>query len=102
MNTLRYVTDELDLPIPHSDPELLAQSRAEAFADEIATMRLWASEHVMTFYSTWLNAQGILDRCNDRQHMRVAGLCVVHQASPSAKGFHVATLEDQWGVNYPG
>jgi error-prone DNA polymerase len=101
--TLRYTADELDLPIPHADPDLPAQSRAEAFADEIATMGLSASEHVMTFYRTWLDAQDILssvtlEACDDGQRVRVAGLCVVHQAPPTAKGFHFATLEDEFGM----
>jgi error-prone DNA polymerase len=103
LGTLRYAADELDLPILHADPELPAQSRAEAFADEIATMGLSASEHVMSFYRTWLDAQDILnsttlEACDDGQRVRVAGLCVVHQAPPTAKGFHFATLEDEFGM----
>jgi DNA polymerase III alpha subunit len=33
-----------------------------------------------------------------RGRVRVAGLCVVHQAPPTAKGFHFLTLEDEWGM----
>jgi error-prone DNA polymerase len=103
LGTLRYAVDELEMPIPHADPKLPPQSRAEAFADEIAAMGLSASEHVMTFYRTWLDAQGIhnsmtLEACDDGQRVRVAGLCVVHQAPPTAKGFHFATLEDEFGM----
>jgi error-prone DNA polymerase len=103
LGTLRYVVDELDLPIPHADPQLPPQSRAEAFADEIATMGLSASEHVMIFYRAWLDAQDILssvtlEACDDGQRVRVAGLCVVHQAPPTARGFHFLTLEDEWGM----
>lgn len=103
LGTLRYAADELDLPIPHADPHLSPQSRGEAFADEIATMGLSASEHVMTFYREWLDAQAILssttlEASDDEQRVRVAGLCVVHQAPPTAKGFHFATLEDEFGM----
>ncbi len=103
LGTLRYAADELDLPIPHADPELPAQSRAEAFAGEIDAMGLSASEHVMTFYRAWLDAQGVhsslaVEDCDDGQRVRVAGLCVVHQAPPTAKGFHFLALEDEEGM----
>ena len=103
LGTLRYVADELDLPIPHAEPRLPPQSRAEAFAGEIEALGLSASAHVMGFYRAWLDGQEIrgsvtLDDCDDGQRVRVAGLCVVHQAPPSAKGFHFLTLEDEWGM----
>jgi error-prone DNA polymerase len=103
LGTLRYHADELDLPIPHTDPQLPAQSRAEAFAGEMATLGLSPSEHVMTFYRAWLGEAGVdssttLEDCEDGQRVRVAGLCVVHQAPPTAKGFHFLTLEDEWGM----
>ncbi|MBZ0302182.1 MAG: hypothetical protein K8J31_20705, partial [Anaerolineae bacterium] len=31
------------------------------------------------------------------QRVGAAGLNVVHQAPPTAKGFHFITLEDEWG-----
>lgn len=103
LGTLRYQADELDLPIPHSDPQLPAQSRAEAFAGELATLGLSPSEHVMAFYRAWLDAEGVytsttLEGCDDGQRVRVAGLCVVHQAPPTAKGFHFLTLDDEAGM----
>jgi error-prone DNA polymerase len=55
------------------------------------------------FYRRWLDAQGIhtsatLERCDDGQRVKVAGHCVVHQAPPTAKGFHFLTLDDEWGM----
>ena len=103
LGMLRYAADELELPIPHADPQLPAETRAEAFAGEIATLGLSASEHVMALYRAWLDAEGILssatlEGADDGQRVRVAGLCVVHQAPPTAKGFHFLTLEDEWGM----
>jgi len=91
------------MPIPHADPKLPPLSRAEAFDDEIDALGLSPSEHVMTFYRAWLDAQGIhssvtLEACDDGQRVCVAGLCVMHQAPPTAKGFHFVCLEDQWGM----
>lgn len=103
LGTLRYQADELDLPIPHAAPALPPQTRAERYADELGALGLSPHEHVMTFYRAWLDAEGMvssatLEGCDDGQRVRVAGLCVVHQAPPTAKGFHFLTLEDEWGM----
>ena len=103
LGTLRYAADELDLPIPHAAPQLPPETRVEAFAGEIATLGLSASEHVMVFSRAWLDAERVLssatlEEVDDGQRVRVAGLCVVHQAPPTAKGFHFLTLEDEWGM----
>ena len=103
LGTLRYTEAELVLPIPSSPVELPSQSRAETFADEMATLGLSPHDHVMRFYRVWLDAQAIqnsvaLEECDDGQRVRTAGLCVVHQAPPTAKGFHFLTLEDEWGM----
>ena len=37
-------------------------------------------------------------RCASEQQVHVAGLLVVHQAPLTAKGFHFATLEDEFGM----
>lgn len=39
-----------------------------------------------------------LDDCRDEQRVRVAGLLVMHQAPPTAKGFRLLTLEDEEGL----
>jgi error-prone DNA polymerase len=103
LGTLHYTEAELDLPIPSSPVLLPAQSRAEMFADEIATLGLSPNDHVMYFYRAWLDAHGIrnsvtLEECDDGQRIHVAGLCVVHQAPPTAKGFHFLCLDDEWGM----
>jgi error-prone DNA polymerase len=103
LGTLRYDEDELDLPIPHAEVQLPPESRAEAFAGEIDTLGLSPNEHVMTFYRAWLDTAGMynsatLEDCDDGQRVRVAGLCVVHQAPPTAKGFHFLCLDDEYGM----
>jgi len=35
---------------------------------------------------------------DDGPRISVAGLCVVHQAPPTAKGLHFLTLDDEWGM----
>jgi len=83
--------------------QLPPESRAEAFAGEIDTLGLSPNEHVMTFYRAWLDTAGMynsatLEGCDDGQRVRVAGLCVVHQAPPTAKGFHFLCLDDEYGM----
>jgi error-prone DNA polymerase len=103
LGTLRFQADELELPIPHADPALPPQSRAEAFDGELAALGLSPDEQIMAFYRTQLDSAGVLssaalEQADDGQRVRVAGLCVVHQAPPTAKGYHFLTLEDEWGM----
>ena len=50
----------------------------------MVALGLSPSEHVMIFYRTWLDAQGVrssvtLEGFDDGQRVRVVGLCVVRQ-----------------------
>ncbi len=103
LGTLRYQADELDLPIPHTAIDLPTPTRAEALASELAVLGLSTGEHVMALYRTWLDQHGLqnsatLESCDDGQRVKLAGLCIVHQAPPTAKGFHFVCLEDEWGM----
>jgi error-prone DNA polymerase len=103
LGTLRYQEDELDLPVPGSNVELPRLTRAEVHMAEVAVLRLSTGDHIMAFYREWLDQQGTctsltLETCDDGQRVKVAGHCVVHQAPPTAKGFHFLTLDDEWGM----
>jgi error-prone DNA polymerase len=57
----------------------------------------------MTLQRAALDRRGILssaelDACQDGQTVPVAGLVVVHQSPPTAKGHHFITLEDEEGL----
>lgn len=57
----------------------------------------------MTLYRPWLARHGILgsrelEASRDGGRVRAAGLVVVHQAPPTAKGHHFVTLEDSYGL----
>jgi error-prone DNA polymerase len=59
--------------------------------------------HLMEFYRAWLDEHGVLSTAAVRQHpngdiVKCAGLVVVHQAPPTAKGVHFITLEDEHGL----
>jgi error-prone DNA polymerase len=103
LGKLRYQEEELDLAFPDDGVELLPLSRAEALADEVEVLGLSTGEHVMALYRPWLVKHGILgsrelEASLDGQRVRVAGLVVVHQAPPTAKGHHFVTLEDAEGL----
>jgi error-prone DNA polymerase len=103
LGKLRYQEEELDLAFPDDGVELPPLSRAEALADEVEVLGLSTGEHVMALYRPWLIKHGILgsqelEASADGQRVRVAGLVVVHQAPPTAKGHHFVTLEDAEGL----
>lgn len=59
-------------------------------------------EHPLALYRDWLDARGVFSSAElvdvrDGEQVRVAGLAVVHQALPTAKGHHFITLEDEDG-----
>jgi error-prone DNA polymerase len=103
LGKLRYQEEELDLAFPDDGVELPPLSRAEALADEVEVLGLSTGEHVMALYRPWLVKHGILgsrelEASADGQRVRAAGLVVVHQAPPTAKGHHFLTLEDNEGL----
>jgi error-prone DNA polymerase len=70
---------------------------------EYEVLGLLTGDHVMTLYRPRLAEQGILGtqdltKCANGQRIRLAGLLVVHQAPPTAKGYHFLTLEDEAGL----
>ncbi len=103
LNKLRYQEDELDLVFSDESVDLPAFTPAEEMGAEYSVLGLSAGDHIMALYRSWLNEHGILDskaleRCADGQQVRVAGLDVMHQAPPTAKGHHFITLEDEEGM----
>ncbi len=77
-------------------------SSAETMAAEREILGLLADNHVISLYRDWMTRHGILGSreltsCRDGQVVRIAGQNVMHQAPPTAKGFHFVTLEDENG-----
>ncbi|HSG18417.1 MAG TPA: OB-fold nucleic acid binding domain-containing protein, partial [Anaerolineae bacterium] len=94
---------ELDLVFAGQEVALPALSPAEAMLGEQDVLGLSTGDHIMTFFRNWLDERGVLDsegllRIADGQRVLVAGLVVVHQSPPTAKGHHFITLEDESGM----
>ena len=103
LGTMRYQEKELDLVFDPDIVALPALSSAEAMLAEQATLGLSPGDHIMTLYRAELRRHDILGSvdvasCPDAQWVRAAGLIVVHQSPPTAKGFHFLTLEDEAGM----
>lgn len=103
LGTLHYQEDELDLRFSHEAISLPALSPAEAMLAEQEVLGLSPGDHIMTLYRHLLNEKRILGSralgsCSNGLQALVAGLLVVHQSPPTAKGFHFLTLEDEDGM----
>jgi error-prone DNA polymerase len=103
LGRLHYHQEELDLVFPDEGVALPPLSLAEAMAAEYGVLGLSTGDHVMTLYRPWLGRHGILssrelETSADGGRVRAAGVVVMHQAPPTAKGHHFITLEDEEGL----
>ena len=94
---------ELELVYEQPDIDLPALTPAERLHMEGSLVGVSTGPHLLSLYRPWLEEQGVLSSaalraCEDGQAVRVAGLVVVHQAPPTAKGFRFLTLEDEFGL----
>ncbi len=103
LGKLRYHEEELDLVLPNDGVELPPLSRDEEMGLEYGILGLSTGDHVMTLYRSRLKKTGILSSLDlesrrDKEKVKVAGLVVVRQAPPTAKGHVFITLEDEHGL----
>lgn len=100
LGALSYQEDGLDLQFADDGLSLPPMTEVEQMLAEQEIMGVSTGPQIMSFYRGWLTANGILGSrqlaaCRTGQHVRVAGLLVVHQAPPTAKNFHFLVLEDE-------
>ena len=103
LGQLQYQAEELPLVWPEPEIDLPPLSAFEAQAWERQALGLSTGAHLLAAYRSQLTAAGMLGsealaRQTDGAMVRVAGLVVVHQAPPTAKGFHFLTMEDEAGL----
>jgi error-prone DNA polymerase len=99
----RYDADELELTFAENGVVLPDLSPFEKLALEQHVLGLSPDTHLMELVRGWFTLHHVLSsdglrRCAAGDVVRVGGLVVVHQAPPTAKGYHFLTLEDEWGV----
>ena len=99
---LRYESDELELPIPSDAVDLPPLEADEAHQHETELLGLSTEAHPLARWRPALTAQGYVSSYNlsraAGRSVRVVGTLVIHQAPPTAKGFHFLTLEDELGM----
>jgi error-prone DNA polymerase len=100
LTRLRYEVEELDLLLPDSDFKPQPMSVPESMGYEREVTGLNVAEHPMALYREWLSANGVLDsvalaECPSGQKVIVAGMKIMHQSPPTAKGMHFITLTDE-------
>jgi error-prone DNA polymerase len=103
LGKLRYEEEELDLIMPSDGVELPTLSTREKMGIEYSILGLPVGDQVMALHRPWLENMGVLtsldlEDCRDREKVKVAGLVVVRQRPPTAKGHVFITLEDEHGL----
>jgi error-prone DNA polymerase len=98
-----YREAELDLVIPIARADLPILGKMGRLAWEVETLGLTPGDHPMCYYRVSLRRQGIWNwrELQPRRHgeiVRTAGLVIVRQRPPSAKGMVFMTLEDETGL----
>ncbi|MFC2015785.1 DNA polymerase III subunit alpha [Chloroflexota bacterium] len=100
---LVYQEEGLDLQVPVEAVALPSLDQVERLAWEYELLGVAPGTHVMDLYRESLEVQGVLSSRQlegqpDGRVVRVAGLAVVRQRPPTAKGFLFITLEDEQGL----
>jgi len=95
--------EELDLDLPPDEIHFPPLSRAEELVEDYTLLGLSPDDHPLALYRPWLELEGVLssEQLNwrsDGDWVRVAGMSVVRQRPPTAKGFAFLTLEDEEGL----
>ena len=95
--------EELDLALPTDNIRFPVLSRAEELVEEYELLGLSPDDHPLALYRPWLDREGVLSSGElvhepDGSWVQVAGLAVVRQRPPTAKGFVFLTLEDEEGL----
>jgi error-prone DNA polymerase len=94
--------DTFELTFPAEEIALPALTDQEAVSYEYAMTGLSTGPHPLLAHRAQLAWRGILSSadlsfCTSGETVLTAGLLVVHQSPPTAKGFHFLTLEDEHG-----
>jgi error-prone DNA polymerase len=103
LGTIRYKEEEMDLSPPLEEINLPQLSPTEEMQAEYGILGLPVNNQIIALYRPRLERLGVLrsvelERRRNDEKVRVAGLVVVRQRPPTAKGFVFITLEDEEGL----
>jgi len=100
---LDYREEELEIDIPIIGAELPQLTEGESMGWDYELLGLAPGDHIVRLYRARLKEQGVLSSADleqkkDGDNVRVAGMVVVRQKPPTAKGHVFITLEDEDGL----
>ena len=100
---LDYREEEMDIEIPLAEVALPALDARESMSWEYELLGLAPGDHVLRLYRSRLREHGVLSSAElaqrqDGESVRVAGMVIVRQRPPTAKGHVFITLEDEEGL----
>jgi error-prone DNA polymerase len=100
---LDYREESLDVDVPVVGAKLPTLSEKERMGWEYELLGMAPGDHAMRLYRTRLQPMGVLTAVKlaeqeDGEMVRVAGMVVVRQRPPTAKGHVFITLEDETGL----
>jgi error-prone DNA polymerase len=103
LGALRYAADELELSVVPEDVILPEMSEDAMQRLQEQLLGVSTGEHLLARWRVALAARGYLATgevlaCPGGQRVRLIGTVAMHQAPPTAKGFHFLTLEDEQGM----
>ncbi|MCC6615324.1 MAG: error-prone DNA polymerase [Anaerolineae bacterium] len=101
LGTVAAQVNQLGLVFEEELVDLPPLTQAEKLRAELTVLGFSPDDHVMAHYRDWLNKKGVttseqLKRCRDGQKVRIAGVSMVLQRPPTAKGFAFLTLQDEF------
>jgi error-prone DNA polymerase len=94
--------DTLALELEEDALNLAEASPLHIMSIEMQMLGVSIREHPLTFYRSQFQERVILssqeiEKCKDGDRVTVAGMLLIHQSPPTAKGFHFLTLDDEFG-----
>jgi len=103
LGTLSYQEGEMDLSPPLEEIHLPELTLDEEIKAEYGILGLPVGEQIIALHRPRLERLGVerskdLERRHNGERVRVAGLVVVRQRPPTAKGFVFITMEDEDGL----
>ncbi len=95
--------DELPLNFNNEKVSLTPLTPQELERWERLILGVTTGPHMMTWLRSKLEERGIigtttLEQCGNKADVQAAGVAILHNAPPTAKGFHFITLEDEGGM----
>jgi error-prone DNA polymerase len=101
LGTVEAQVNQLGLVFEDDPVDLPPLTKMEKLQAEYGVMGLSTNDHVIAHHRAWLSKKGCitskqLQHCRDGEKVRIAGMSMVLQRPPTAKGTAFLTLQDEF------